>query len=101
VLAAVDHRRRTGKGQHLGLSHAEYSLHFMAPALLDAEVNDTTVDGRGNRDDERAPHGRDHLAELAAADAFTDAGRITAAERVAAERVAAERLGADGAAAPG
>jgi crotonobetainyl-CoA:carnitine CoA-transferase CaiB-like acyl-CoA transferase len=57
VLAALDHRRRTGRGQHLDLSQAECSLHFMAPALLDAELNGQVAEARGNADPERAPHG--------------------------------------------
>ncbi|MFN0091829.1 MAG: CaiB/BaiF CoA transferase family protein, partial [Acidimicrobiales bacterium] len=57
VLAALDHRRRSGRGQHLDLSQAEASLHFLAPALLDAEVNDAPFEARGNHDPDHAPHG--------------------------------------------
>ncbi|MEZ5412619.1 MAG: CoA transferase [Acidimicrobiales bacterium] len=57
VLAALDHRRRTGRGQHLDLSQAESSMHLQAPALLDAEVNGRAFEGRGNRDPVLAPHG--------------------------------------------
>ncbi len=57
VLAALDHRRRTGRGQHLDLSQAESSMHLQAPALLDAEVNGRPFEGRGNRDLVLAPHG--------------------------------------------
>jgi benzylsuccinate CoA-transferase BbsF subunit len=35
ILAALDHRRRTGEGQYVDLSQAEASLHFLAPAILD------------------------------------------------------------------
>ena len=57
ILAALDHRRRTGEGQYIDLSQAEASLHFLAPALLDATVN-RHVGGRiGNRDPDHAPHG--------------------------------------------
>ena len=57
LLAALDHRRRTGRGQHLDLSQAESSMHLQAPALLDAEVNGRPFEGRGNRDLVLAPHG--------------------------------------------
>jgi crotonobetainyl-CoA:carnitine CoA-transferase CaiB-like acyl-CoA transferase len=57
VLAALEHRRRTGRGQHLDLSQAEASLHFQATALLDAEVNGGDFEARGNRDPAMAPHG--------------------------------------------
>ncbi len=57
LLAALDHRRRTGRGQHLDLSQAESSMHVQTPALLDAEVNGRPFEGRGNRDPVLAPHG--------------------------------------------
>jgi crotonobetainyl-CoA:carnitine CoA-transferase CaiB-like acyl-CoA transferase len=57
VLAALQHRRRTGEGQHLDLSQAEASLHLQAAALLDAEVNGRALPARGNRDSTMAPHG--------------------------------------------
>jgi len=57
VLAALEHRRRTGEGQHLDLSQAEASLHLYAPALAEAELNGRDVRGRGNRDLVLAPHG--------------------------------------------
>ena len=57
ILAALDQRRRSGKGMHLDLSQAEASLHFLAPAMLDAMVNDGDPSRRGNRDDHFAPHG--------------------------------------------
>ena len=39
ILAALDYRRRTGRGQHLDFSQLEVSLHFMAPLLLDYTLN--------------------------------------------------------------
>ena len=57
LLAALDHRRRTGEGQYIDLSQAETALHFLAPALLDTLVNDRVVSRNGNRDDLFAPHG--------------------------------------------
>jgi crotonobetainyl-CoA:carnitine CoA-transferase CaiB-like acyl-CoA transferase len=57
VLAALEHRRRTGEGQHIDLAQAEASLHFLGPALLDFEVNGRVPERVGNRDPECAPHG--------------------------------------------
>jgi benzylsuccinate CoA-transferase BbsF subunit len=57
ILAALEHRRRTGEGQHIDLSQAEASLHFLAPALLDYTVNGHVASRDGNRDREMAPHG--------------------------------------------
>ena len=56
LLAALDHRRRTGEGQHVDLSQLEASLHFLAPAILDFTVNGRVADRRGNADDRAAPH---------------------------------------------
>ena len=57
ILAALDYRRRTGQGQHIDLSQAEASLHFLGPALLDYTVNDRVWHQDGNRDLNYAPHG--------------------------------------------
>jgi crotonobetainyl-CoA:carnitine CoA-transferase CaiB-like acyl-CoA transferase len=57
ILAALEHRRRTGEGQHVDLSQAEASLHFLAPAILDFTVNAHCATRDGNRDREMAPHG--------------------------------------------
>ena len=46
LLAALDWRRRTGCGQHLDLSQAEASIHFLAPAILDHTVNGVAPDAR-------------------------------------------------------
>lgn len=57
VLAAVDHRARTGQGQYIDLSQAEASLHFLAPAILDYTVNERLRTRDGNNSEEAAPHG--------------------------------------------
>ncbi len=57
VLAALDFRRRTGKGQHIDLSQYESGLQFLTPALLDYQVNGGLLDRQGNRDPNAAPHG--------------------------------------------
>lgn len=57
LLAALEHRRRTGEGQHVDLSQAEAAIHLLAPAVLDHEINDHVWHRMGNRDLGMAPHG--------------------------------------------
>jgi crotonobetainyl-CoA:carnitine CoA-transferase CaiB-like acyl-CoA transferase len=57
VLAALDHRRRTGEGQHVDVAQAEVGLHFLAPAVLNQSVNGELWSRAGNRDELYAPHG--------------------------------------------
>ncbi len=57
ILAALEYRRRTGRGQYIDQSQAEASLHFLGPALLDYTVNGRVQQRVGNRDSRLAPHG--------------------------------------------
>lgn len=57
ILAALDHRRRTGEGQYIDQSQAESALHFLTPALLDYSVNGRVAGRVGNYDPGYAPHG--------------------------------------------
>jgi benzylsuccinate CoA-transferase BbsF subunit len=57
IIAALDYRRRTGKGQYLDLSQFETSVHLMAPVLLDSIVNHRVANRMGNRSHYAAPHG--------------------------------------------
>ena len=57
LLAAMEHRRDTGEGQHIDVSQAEAAIHFLAPALLDFQVNGRVWSRMGNRDLQLAPHG--------------------------------------------
>ena len=57
ILAALDHRRRTGQGQYIDQSQAESALHFLGPAILDYTVNGRVQGRTGNRDPHMAPHG--------------------------------------------
>ncbi|MER3421182.1 MAG: hypothetical protein C4290_11975 [Chloroflexota bacterium] len=57
LLAALDHRRRTGEGQYIDLSQAEASIHFLTPAVLDYTVNGHVQTRMGNRSLTEAPHG--------------------------------------------
>ena len=57
ILAALDKRRRTGKGMHLDMSQLEIGITFCAPFILDAAVNGRDQSRMGNRDGAAAPHG--------------------------------------------
>lgn len=57
VMAALEYRRRTGRGQYIDQSQAESALHFLTPALLDCAANGRIDQGIGNSDLNCAPHG--------------------------------------------
>lgn len=57
LLAALDHRRRTGEGQHVDVAQAEAALHYLTPAVLDYTVNGRVAERAGNTDLDMAPHG--------------------------------------------
>ncbi len=57
ILAALDHRRRTGEGRRIDLSQGEASVHFLAPAVLDYTVNGRVTGRYGNASLQFAPHG--------------------------------------------
>lgn len=57
LLAALELKRRTGKGQYIDQSQAEAALHFLGPALLDYTVNGQVQTRMGNHDSQIAPHG--------------------------------------------
>jgi len=57
IMAALDYRKRTGKGQFIDISEYEDCIHFLAPVILDYTVN-RNIQGRvGNRSPYAAPHG--------------------------------------------
>ena len=76
LLAALDYRCRTGKGQYIDLSQSEAGIQFLAPYLLDYDANGRVLERNGNRDQSTAPHGayrclgEDRWCAIAA---FTDA----------------------------
>jgi crotonobetainyl-CoA:carnitine CoA-transferase CaiB-like acyl-CoA transferase len=57
LLAALDHRRRTGEGCHLDISQAEAGMQFLAPQIADYSVTGRVAAHEGNRDPQMAPHG--------------------------------------------
>ena len=56
LVAALDHRRKTGVGQHLDLSQLECGLQLIAPVQMDYVLNDHEMIRDGNRDPRAAPH---------------------------------------------
>ena len=59
VLAALEYRDKTGRGQYIDLSEYEAICTLIGPALLDASVNSGEVLPHGNRSDymSAAPYG--------------------------------------------
>ena len=56
LVAALDHRRKTGEGQHLDLSQLEASLYFVGPPMVDYSANGRITARQGNEDQSMAPH---------------------------------------------
>ena len=57
LVAALDYRRRTGKGQYIDFSQFEGAIHALGPAILEWTANGREAERMGNRDPEAAPHG--------------------------------------------
>ena len=57
LLAALDHRRRTGEGQYLDFSQAEAATHYLTPGIVDYQRTGQVPSRRGNSDPDMAPHG--------------------------------------------
>ena len=57
LIAALDHRRRTGQGQYIDFAQAEASVHALAPAILECTVNKRVWQRAGNDDSVYWPHG--------------------------------------------
>jgi benzylsuccinate CoA-transferase BbsF subunit len=58
LLAAVEYRRRTGRGQYIDLAQVEAATTgFLATELLDYSVNGRVAERRANRSPYSAPHG--------------------------------------------
>jgi benzylsuccinate CoA-transferase BbsF subunit len=56
ILAAVDYRNRTGKGQYVDMSQSEAAIKFIAPVMLDFTANKRVQSRDGNRCSYAAPH---------------------------------------------
>ena len=57
LLAALDYRERTGKGQYIDQAQAESTMHFLAQSILDYSATGRIATRMGNRDPQMAPHG--------------------------------------------
>jgi len=57
VIAALLHRRRTGKGQYIDVSEYEDAIQFEIPVILDWVVNHRMQTRMGNKCPYAAPHG--------------------------------------------
>ena len=54
-LAALDYKRRTGRGNHIDAAQYETGLQYLAPILLDYKVNGTVAGRNANRDLHASP----------------------------------------------
>lgn len=57
VIAALDYRDRTGKGQLIDLAQYETALYFVLPDIMDYAVNGREPERNGNACSYAAPHG--------------------------------------------
>jgi crotonobetainyl-CoA:carnitine CoA-transferase CaiB-like acyl-CoA transferase len=57
ILAALDYKRRTGKGNYIDTAQYETGLQYLAPILLDYKVNGKVAGRNANRDPYASPHG--------------------------------------------
>lgn len=57
IMAALDYKRRTGKGQYIDHAQIEAGLNYMTPLILDYQANGRELELKGNRSDYAAPHG--------------------------------------------
>ena len=57
VLAAFDHRRRTGEGQHIDMAQTEAAAYLIGEFYLDAALCGIEPGATGNRSEVAVPHG--------------------------------------------
>jgi len=56
IMAALDYRRRTGRGLYLDQSQTEAGVHFFAPPVMDYMANGRIMERSGNHYPHAAPH---------------------------------------------
>jgi crotonobetainyl-CoA:carnitine CoA-transferase CaiB-like acyl-CoA transferase len=56
ILAAIDGRRRTGRGQHIDMSQMEVMVSALGPLVMQAELDPGAPDRVGNYSPAAAPH---------------------------------------------
>jgi len=57
VMCALDHRGRTGEGQHISLSQTEATIAVIGDVMMEALANGREPQSLGNRSMHAAPHG--------------------------------------------
>jgi crotonobetainyl-CoA:carnitine CoA-transferase CaiB-like acyl-CoA transferase len=57
ILAALDYKKRTGRGNYIDTAQYETGLQYLAPILLDFKINGRVAVRNANRDPDAAPHG--------------------------------------------
>jgi len=57
IVAALDYRRKTGKGQYIDAAQMESAIPLLTPLLLEYEANGKEAGRIGNRSSYAAPHG--------------------------------------------
>lgn len=57
IMAALDHRIRTGKGQYIDLAQYQCAVHALQEVLLEVSVNGRCPERQGNKNPYTAPHG--------------------------------------------
>jgi len=63
LIATLDYKRRTGKGQYIDMSQYEAALHNLAPALIDYFATGRSLGPSGNASMRYAPHGAYRCAD--------------------------------------
>lgn len=57
IMAALDYKRRTGKGQYIDHAQIESGINYTTPLILNYQVNKKELALKGNKCDYAAPHG--------------------------------------------
>jgi benzylsuccinate CoA-transferase BbsF subunit len=57
LIAAIDYRRRTGRGQCIDQAQVETGLNYMGPIILDYVVNGRELELIGNKNSQASPYG--------------------------------------------
>jgi crotonobetainyl-CoA:carnitine CoA-transferase CaiB-like acyl-CoA transferase len=84
ILAALEHRRRTGEGQFIDVSQAESAIQFIAPVIAEASATGRDRTRAGNADERFVLHG---VFPCAGDDRWIAIAARTQAEREAAAKV--------------
>ncbi|WP_235735550.1 CaiB/BaiF CoA transferase family protein [Nocardioides alcanivorans] len=57
LLAALEHRRRTGEGAYIDVAQVEAGVFFLSPQVAHYGCDGTIAERHGNRDPQAVPHG--------------------------------------------